>query len=227
MMFLKPKFTPSVLQTNLFPTNGTHFVNRNIIFVFWASGSGVFCLLSSTQFLFLLFITWHELLFICLTANTAIPGSACHTCRCFIGHACTAAHLPQPFFFHYTPPLSLLPTGNRWEVKGVTCRGNGLLPLACQRVITCSHPQSPGGEEKLSWQPLQVPSKCAHTCGPPSWWEPRSATSYPIVSLPIIINTQLTHKYYSPYFIKSSKKNPKNLTLLIQQLSVISAINWC
>lgn len=66
-----------------------------------------------------------------------------------------------------------------------------------------------GGEEKLSWQPLQVPSKCAHTCGPPSWWEPRSATSYPIASLPIIISTQLTHKYYSPYFIKSSKKPQK------------------
>lgn len=56
-----------------------------------------------------------------------------------------ATYLLQSFFFHYTPPLFLLPTGNRWEVKGVTCRGNGLLPLACQGVITRSHTQNSGG----------------------------------------------------------------------------------
>lgn len=31
------------------------------------------------------------------------------------------------------------PTGTRWEVKGVTCRGSGLLLLACQCLITHTH----------------------------------------------------------------------------------------
>ena len=35
------------------------------------------------------------------------------------------------------------PTGNRWEVKGVTCRGSGLLPLACQSLITHTRAVSP------------------------------------------------------------------------------------
>lgn len=45
------------------------------------------------------------------------------------------------------PPLHSLspPTGNRWEVKGVTCGGSGLLPLACQRLITHAAHRIPGG----------------------------------------------------------------------------------
>lgn len=87
---------------------------------------------------------------------------------------CMRGHIPSPTLLFPSHSSSVSTTGNRWEVKGVTCRGNGLLPLACQAVITCLHTQNLPhfrGEEKLSWQPLQVPSKCTHTCSPRSWWE--------------------------------------------------------
>ena len=58
-------------------------------------------------------------------------------------------------------------TGTRWEVKGVTCRGSSLLPLACQCLIihACTHTDTltqfhiSHGEGSLSWEPLQVLSK--------------------------------------------------------------------
>lgn len=48
-------------------------------------------------------------------------------------HACLSLLFP-----FYPSPFSP-PTGNRWEVKGVTCGGSGLLPLACQCLITHTH----------------------------------------------------------------------------------------
>lgn len=160
------------------------------------SGSGGFCLFSSTSLIFLLFIFfWLFLTSVFLSRLLSLYWT------------CMRGHIPSPTLLFPSHSSSVSTTGNRWEVKGVTCRGNGLLPLACQAVITCFHTQnSPHfrGEEKLSWQPLQVPSKCIHTCSPRSWWEPCSATSYPFVSFSIIISTQLAHKCDSHFFIKSS-----------------------
>ena len=48
-------------------------------------------------------------------------------------------HTSVSLLFPSYPSSLSPPTGNRWEVKGVTCRGSGLLPFACQWLITHTH----------------------------------------------------------------------------------------
>lgn len=71
---------------------------------------------------------------------------ACFICHIFLvtsslcfGKCMHPCIPPCTSVFHLTPSSFSPPTGNRWEVKGVTCRGSGLLPLACQRLITYTH----------------------------------------------------------------------------------------
>lgn len=106
------------------------------------------------------------------------------------------------FLFPLYPASSTLPTGNRWEVKGVTCRGSGLLLLACHCLIThIRNSLHLRGEVRLRWEPLQVLSKQAqisiheHTrstvvdASPPEW---HSATFDLFLSFLIIISSYLT-----------------------------------
>lgn len=136
-------------------------------------------------------------------------------------------HIPSSTLLFPSHSSSVSTTGNRWEVKGVTCRGNGLLPLACQAVITYFHTQNLPlfrGEEKLSWQPLQVPFKCTHT---------PAALMRAVLSDLLPFCVPLNHHQCSVNsqmlltLLHQVLRSPKNiLTPLIQQLSVISSINW-
>lgn len=139
---------------------------------------------------------------------------------------------PCPSFFPSYPSSVSPPTGNRWEVKGVTCRGSGLLPLACQSLITHIHTHNSayprgGGETQLGAITGAVRAHTQisiheHTCSPVA---DESDTQPPLtlfVSLLIIISTP---SYYAHYFFKSSDISviQKTLTPVIQQLSVISS----
>lgn len=142
---------------------------------------------------------------------------------------------PCPSFFPQHPSSTSPPTGNRWEVKGFTCRGSGLLPLACQRLITHiltqnspypggGRPNSAGSHYRCCPNARTQISINAHfeSC---SWWEWHSATSDPFCVLPnhhqgtlslhtlcALLLEVLRHQSYT-----------KTLTPVIQQLSVISS----
>lgn len=92
-------------------------------------------------------------------------------------------HTSLSLLFPSYPSSVFPPTGNRWEVKGVTCKGSGLLPLACQRLITHTYthrihyiPVGYGGETQLG---AITGALQAHTCSPVADESDTPATSDP------------------------------------------------